>query len=477
MKNKTIPVYDKIYINGEWVSPLNPEMTDLIYPVTGEVNGRAVRGNAEDVDQAVKAAHEAFKTYSKTTKEERITYLTAFADEYEKRVEDVKKAVTLDIGAPAKFNDVMHGPAGLTAINNNIKALEQIELEKPEGKSLIIREPIGVAALISAWNWPSMMVTCKISTALAAGCSIVFKPAELATHTAIIIAEILEAINLPKGVFNMILGKGSIVGDALTSHPDVDFISFTGSSGVGTRIAKNAANTVKRVGLELGGKSAFIVLPDADIEQVAPLAVMAVMPNSGQMCGAGSRTIVPASIHDAFVGAMKQVVQYLKVGDPTSDVDLGPVVSEKQWLSIQNYIQSGIDEEAQLVIGGVGRPEGLKAGSYVKPTIFANVKNNMKIAREEIFGPVATVIPYETVEEAIEIANDSPYGLAGYVFGANQQEAVNVAKQLRTGYVSVNTIEFDLQAPWGGYKASGVGRENGIWGIEEMLEVKAIHTF
>ena len=476
MKNKAISIYDKIYINGEWVSPLNPEMTNLIYPVTGKVSGRAVRGNVEDVDRAVKAAHKAFKAFSKTSKEERITYLRAFADEYEKRVEDVKRAVTLDIGAPAKFNDIMHGPAGLIAINNNIEALKQIELEKTEGESLIIREPIGVAVLISAWNWPSMMVTCKISTALAAGCTIVFKPAELATHTAIVIAEILDAINLPKGVFNMVLGKGSIVGDALTSHPDVDFISFTGSNSVGTRIAKNAADTVKKVGLELGGKSAFIVLPSADIKQVASMAVMAVMPNSGQMCGAGSRTIVPANIHDAFVEAMKQVVQYLKVGDPTGDADLGPVVSEKQWLSIQNYIQSGIDEGAEPVIGGLGKPEGLEAGSYVKPTIFAHANNNMKIAREEIFGPVATVIPYESIEEAIEIANDSPYGLAGYVFGKNHQEAVNVARGLRTGYVSVNTIEFDLQAPWGGYKASGIGRENGIWGIEEMLEVKTIHT-
>jgi aldehyde dehydrogenase (NAD+) len=477
MEGTTKLSYDKIYINGRWVTPVNPGMTDLNNPASGEVSGQAIRGNAEDVDLAVKAAKEAFTTFSKTTKKERIAYLQAFAIEYQKRMEDIMRAVTLDIGSPVKFNNVMHGPAGLVAINNSIEALQEIELEKPQGKSLIVREPMGVAALISAWNWPSMMVTSKISTALAAGCTIVFKPAELATHTAIVIAEILDAINLPKGVFNMVLGKGSVVGDAMTSHPDVDFISFTGSEGVGAKIAKNAADTAKRVGLELGGKSAFIVLPDADITEVAPMAVMAIMPNSGQMCGAGSRTIVPANMHDAFVEVMKAVVQGLIVGDPTGDADLGPVVSDHQWENIQKYIQSGIDEGARLVIGGTGKPEGLEQGSYVKPTVFADANNDMNIAREEIFGPVATVIPYSTIEEAIEIANDSPYGLAGYVFGADHQQAVEVAKQLRTGYVSVNTIEFDLQAPWGGYKTSGVGRENGVWGIEEMLEVKAINNY
>ena len=477
MEKSTPPVYDKIYINGEWVSPVTSEITDLINPATGEVSGRAVRGNVEDVERAVKAAREAFKTFSQTTIKERIQLLKTFAAEYDKRIEQVKKAVTLDIGSPVSFCNIMHGPAGLVAINNSIEALNQIEFEKSQGQTLIVREAIGVAALISAWNWPAMMVCSKISSALAAGCTIVFKPAELATHTAILIAEILDAAGLPKGVFNMVLGKGSVVGDAMTCHPEVDYISFTGSEGVGAKIARNAADTAKRTSLELGGKSAFIVLPNVDIEQVAQMAVMAIMPNSGQMCGAGSRTLVPADIQEAFVTAMKAVVKNLKVGDPAGDADLGPVVSGKQWLTIQKYIESGIDEGAQLIIGGTGKTDGFENGFFVKPTIFANVTNEMKIAREEIFGPVASVIPYDTVEEAIEIANDSPYGLAGYVFGPDHQQANEVARQLRTGYVSVNTINFDLKAPWGGYKTSGVGRENGVWGVEEMLEIKAINNF
>ncbi len=472
--------YDKIYINGEWVSPVTPDFVNLINPATGKVSGKVVRANEKDVSLAVKAAKEAFKNFSNATKEERIAYLRAFANEYQKQMEEVKQAVTMDIGSPKSFNEMLHGPGGLAAINSSIEALEEIELETKHGKTLIIREPIGVAALIAAWNWPSMMITVKVSAALAAGCTIVLKPAELGTHTAVKMAEMLDTINLPKGVFNMVLGSGSKIGNALTQHPDVDFVSFTGSEGVGIQIAENAADTVKKLGLELGGKSAFIVLPDSDISQVAQMAVMAVMLNSGQMCAAASRTLVPASIHDEFVQAMKTAVNHLKVGDPFGDADIGPVVSQKQWETIQYYIQSGIDEGADLVVGGTGKPEnlpeGFEQGTYIKPTVFGNANNQMKIAREEIFGPVATVIPYKTVDDAIEIANDSPYGLSGYVFGPNNQEALDVAKQLRTGFVFVNQLEMDPGAPWGGYKTSGIGRENGIWGIEEMLEIKAISS-
>jgi len=471
------PVYDKIYINGEWVAASTSEMADLINPATGQVSGRVVRGNAKDVDRAVKAAREAFKTYSNTTKQERIHYLNAFAAEYEKRMEDVKRAVTVDIGAPVSFCNMMHGPAGLTTIRNSIDALNEIELEIPRGQSMIVREPIGVTGLISAWNWPSLMMCSKVSTALAAGCTIVFKPAELSTHASLLIAEMLEVVGLPMGVFNMVLGKGSVVGDAMSQHPGIDFISFTGSNGVGAKIARTSADTVKRLGLELGGKSAFMVLPGAEVEKVAPLAVMVVMLNSGQSCGAGSRTVVPKDMQEDFVAAMKAVVRNFKVGDPTRDADLGPVVSEKQWRTIQGYIQAGIDEGARLVIGGTGKPEGLEEGFYVKPTIFADVSNHMTIAQEEIFGPVASVIPYASVEEAIEIANDSPYGLSGFVFGPDHQQANEVARQMRTGYVSVNTINLDLSAPWGGYKKSGIGRENGVWGVEDMLEIKAINNY
>ena len=474
----TTPIYDNIYINGEWVSPGDAELHDLINPATGKLSGKTVYGSAEDVDKAVMAAKAAFPTFSRTTREERITYLKKFSDRYKERIEDVMHAVTMDLGSPRKFNLLMHGPAGYIVIDNNIEALKEIELEKPVSNSLIVREPIGVAALICAWNWPSFMMTTKIATALAAGCTIVFKHAELSTHTAMIITEILDSIGLPKGVFNMVQGSGSVVGNAMTSHPDVDFISFTGSEGVGTLIAKNAADTIKKVGLELGGKNAFIVLPGTDIQHAALNAVMAVMPNSGQMCGAGSRTIVPAEMHDEFVQTMKAIVESLKVGDPTDEeMDLGSVVSEKQWNTIQGYISSGIEEGATLITGGLGKPEGLENGFFVKPTVFGNATNQMKIAREEIFGPVATVIPYGTVEEAIDMANDSPYGLAGYVFGPNQDEAVEIARQIRTGYVSVNTTVFDLHAPWGGYKTSGIGRENGVWGLEDMLETKAINNY
>lgn len=472
-----LPRYENIYLNGQWVAPQPPEFADLINPADGSVSGQVVRAGAEDVDRAVAAAKAAFPAWAQVTVEQRIAYLEAFAVEYEKRVERLEQAVMTDIGAPIGVAKMMHAGIGIEVIRGVIASLNSFEFDTRHGTTLVTKEPVGVVGLISPWNGPAVMFCAKVCSAIAAGCTIVYKPAELATHSAMVLAEALIAAGLPDGVFNLVLGKGSVVGEAMSNHPDIDYISFTGSTPVGTGIGQKAAAQAKKVGLELGGKSAFIVLPDVDIAKAAADAVMACMLNSGQVCAAGTRTLVPSAIYEEFTEAMAAALDTLKVGMPETDAFIGPVVSQHQWDTVQKYIQIGIDEGARLVAGGPGKPEGLEAGAFVKPTIFADVTNQMRVAREEIFGPVATVIAYDTVDEVVEIANDSPYGLSGYVYGTDHQQALAVARRLRTGNVRVNGLDQDPTAPWGGYKQSGIGREAGEWGIDDMLEVKSITNY
>ena len=469
---------DKSYIGGQWVMPTDPgETIDLINPASEEVSGRLIRAGVGDAEHAILAARAAFPKFACTTVDERIAMLQSIATEYDRRADEMSEAITLDMGAPIEFSKTVQTAFGSAMLHNAVAALKEIAFEQQRNRTLILREPIGVAALITPWNWPMLQTCGKIASALAAGCSMVYKPAELSTHSAVLMAEIINDAGLPEGVFNMVLGKGSSIGNVLSNHPEVDYVSFTGSGLVGAIVGANAAKTAKKIALELGGKSPFIILPDADVESVVLPAVQAVMANSGQTCGAGSRTLVHSSMKDVFVDTMATVVQKMPVGDPHGPAALGPVVSQHQWDSIQTYIKSGIDEGATLVLGGPGKPEGLERGYYVQPTIFADVQNTMTIAREEIFGPVAAVVSYETVDEAIAIANDSPFGLAGYVFGSDHTEAQRVARQIDSGMVMVNTIEADLSAPWGGYKTSGIGREWGPWGIEEYLEIKSLPNY
>ena len=471
------PTYDKIYIDGDWVDPISPQFADLVNPADNSVSGRVVRASAEDVDRAVAAANAAFSNWSQTSVDDRVAFLEAFEREYNARAERLKQAVTTDIGAPNMIAQAFHFDAGSAVIRGFIDTLKKFEFDTRQGSTLIAREPVGVVGLISPWNGPTGMFCFKVCAAIAAGCTIVYKPAELATHSAMVLAEAMVAVDLPKGVFNFILGKGSVVGEAIAGHEGIDYVSFTGSTDVGTRIGQKTAAQAKKVGLELGGKSAFIVLPEVDVSRAAMDAVLAIVTNSGQVCAAGTRTLVPSPLKDEFTNAMVTALGTLKVGMPDSDAYLGPVVSQHQWETVQKYIQIGLDEGARLVTGGLGKPEGLDAGCFVKPTLFTDVTNDMRVAREEIFGPVGTIITYDTLEEAVEIANDSPYGLSGYVYGTDHQLALGIARQLRTGSVHVNSLSHDALAPWGGYKKSGIGREVGSYGIEEMLEVKSIMNF
>lgn len=473
----TFPRYKKIYLNGEWAAPLTPEFADLTNPADGSVSGQVVRAGAADVDRAVAAARAAFPAWSQISVADRVAYLEAFAVEYKKRIERLEQAVMTDIGAPIGVAKMMHAGIGIEVIRGIIDSLKSFKFDTRHGTTLVTREPIGVVGLIAPWNGPAVMFCAKVCSAIAAGCTIVYKPAELASHSAMVLAEALVAAGLPDGVFNLVLGKGSVVGEAMSNHPDIDYISFTGSTPVGTGIGQKAAAQAKKVGLELGGKSAFIVLPEVNFAMAAADAVMACMLNSGQVCAAGTRTLVPSAIYEEFTQAMVTALETLKVGLPDTDAFIGPVVSQHQWDTVQKYIQIGLDEGARLIAGGLGKPEGLEFGHFVRPTIFADVTNDMRIAREEIFGPVATVIAYDTVDQAVAIANDSPYGLSGYVYGTDHAQALAVARRLRTGNVRVNALDQDATAPWGGYKQSGIGREAGAWGIDDMLEVKSITNF
>jgi aldehyde dehydrogenase (NAD+) len=468
----------QFYIDGEWVDPVTPNPFDVVNPATEEVCGRISLGSAEDVDRAVAAAKRAFESYSRTTRDERIALLEAILAKFMERYDEVARAIMEEMGAPWGLAKGAQAGSGPQHIKAALRALQHFEFEERNRSTLIVREPIGVCGLITPWNWPMNQVAVKVAPALAAGCTMVLKPSEIAPFDAMIFAEVLDAAGVPDGVFNLVNGDGPGVGTALSSHPDVDMVSFTGSTRAGVLVAQNAAPTVKRVAQELGGKSANILLDDVDLERAVRAGTAEVFDNTGQSCNAPTRMLVPRGRMDEAVAIAAEVANQTRVGDPQDEAtEVGPLVSEVQWDKVQALIQQGIDEGATLAAGGPGRPEGLDKGYFARPTVFANVDNSMTIAREEIFGPVLAILPYDDEEDAIRIANDTPYGLSGCVSSADLDRARRVAARMRTGMVHINGAHLDAMAPFGGYKQSGNGREWGAFGIEEFLEVKSIYGY
>ena len=466
------------YINGAWVTPKNQKNIEVINPATEKACAVISLGGKEDINDAVIAAKAAFKTWGFSTKEERIALLEKLYELYKKRWNDIAEAITLEMGAPKDFSSKLQTGTGASHIKSFIGYLKDFEFERPLGEHAknqrILYEPKGVCALITPWNWPMNQVCLKVIPALAAGCTMVLKPSELAPLSAIIIAELIDEAGFPKGVFNLVNGDGATTGDALTSHPDVNMISFTGSTRAGALISQNAAKDFKRLSLELGGKGANIIFKDSDPEAIERGALRCFR-NSGQSCNAPTRMLVEKSMYDEAIQRLKKYADEFKVDDPNKEGEhIGPVISETQFNKIQALIQKGIDEGAKLISGGPGKPEGLKDGYYVKPTVFADVNNNMDIARTEIFGPVLSVIPFETEDEAIEIANDTDYGLTNYIQTQDKEKVQRVARKLRSGMVDVNGAGIAVDAPFGGYKHSGIGREAGKEGLIEFLEVKSV---
>ena len=465
----------KFYINGQWVDPVKPATIDVVNPATEEVYTQIAAGSAADVDKAVAAARAAFPAFSQTKKAERVALLKRIIEEYNKRAEDIAQAVSQEMGAPLAMARNSQVAAGKAHLESTLKALEAMEFEEQRGITRVVREAIGVVGLITPWNWPLNQISCKVGPAIAAGCTMVLKPSEVAPISGIIFAEVMHAAGVPAGVFNLISGDGPNVGAPMSAHPGIDMMSFTGSTRAGILVAKAAADTVKRVSQELGGKSPNIILPDADFEPAVKKGIYACFGNSGQSCNSPTRMLVPLDRHDEALEIAKAAAEKHKVGDPKSeDTMLGPVVSEAQFKKIQGLIEAGIKEGATLVTGGTGRPEGLNRGYYVRPTVFGNVTNDMTVAREEIFGPVIAIMPYKTEEEAIAIANDTVYGLSANVESKDIEHAARVARQIRAGQVKINYPAWDTFAPFGGYKQSGNGREYADWGIHDFLEVKAV---
>ena len=466
------------YINGAWVKPKSQKNIEVINPATENPCAIISLGEKDDVHDAVTAAKDAFKSWGFTSKEERIELLEKLYVLYKKRWNDISEAITLEMGAPKDFSTKLQTGTGASHIKSFIRYLKDFEFERVLGdhakNQRILYEPKGVCALITPWNWPINQVCLKVIPALAAGCTMILKPSELAPLSAIIIAELIHETGFPKGVFNLVNGDGAITGDALTSHPDVNMISFTGSTRAGALISQNAAKDFKRVSLELGGKGANIIFKDADPEAVERGALRCFR-NSGQSCNAPTRMLVEKSMYNEAVNRLKKYADEFKVDDPNKEGGhIGPVISETQFNKIQSLIQKGIDEGAKLVSGGPGKPDGFKSGYYVKPTVFADVNNSMNIARTEIFGPVLSVIPFETEDEAIEIANDTDYGLTNYIQTQDGEKIKRVARKLRSGMVDVNGAGIAVDAPFGGYKHSGIGREAGKEGLIEFLEVKSV---
>jgi aldehyde dehydrogenase (NAD+) len=468
----------QFYIGGQWVDPVVPNTLDVINPATEEVCGRISLGSAKDVDKAVAAAVKAQDGFARTTRQQRIDLLQSILDAFKKRHDEVARAIMEEMGAPWLLARDAQAASGPQHIEATRKALETYTFEEHHGTTLIVKEPIGPCALITPWNWPMNQIACKVAPALAAGCTMVLKPSEIAPFDAMIFAEILHDAGVPAGVFNLVNGDGPGVGTALSGHPDIAMVSFTGSTRAGVAVAQNAAPSVKRVAQELGGKSANIILDDADFEKAVTKGADECFENTGQSCNAPTRMLVPRSRLDEATAIAVRKAESVITGDPTDEkTELGPVVSELQWNKIQTLIQKGIDEGATLATGGTGRPAGLSRGYYVKPTVFTNVNNRMVIAREEVFGPVLAIIPYDTEEEAVSIANDTPYGLSGYVSSGNLDRARRIASRLRTGMVHINNASLDSMAPFGGYKQSGNGREWGAHGIDEFLEVKSVFGY
>ncbi|MEV3902592.1 aldehyde dehydrogenase family protein [Mycobacterium sp. NPDC050551] len=463
--------YLKFYIDGQWVEPVRPNTLDVDNPTTEQVSGRIAIGTAVDVDVAVQAARRAFATWSQSTREERLDLLQAIMGEYQKRAGDLADAVNEEMGAPASLASGPQVNLGLGHLATAMDVLKNFQFEEQHGSTLVVKEPVGVCGLITPWNWPINQIACKVFPALATGCTMVLKPSEVAPYSAQIFTEIIDAAGVPAGVYNLVYGDGPGVGVALSSHPDIDMVSFTGSTRAGVDVARNAAATVKRVTQELGGKSPNIVIDDDDFAKSVTAGVSVMMMNSGQSCNAPSRMLVPNSRMDDAIAVARDVAGAVKVGTGDKDA-IGPVASRAQFEKIQGLLAKGIEEGATVVVGGPGRPDGLDSGYYIKPTVFAHVTNDMTIAREEIFGPVLCILGYDDLDEAVEIANDTEYGLAGYVSAADLDQARQLARRIRAGSVAINH-GFDMSAPFGGYKRSGNGREWGQFGFDEFLETKA----
>ena len=466
------------YINGKWVTPKSKEEIKVIDPATEENCAVITLGNKDDVNDAVNAAKKAYSSWAFSSKEERIKLLEKLYENYKKRWADIASAITIEMGAPKDFATKLQAGTGAAHLKSFIRYLKNFEFEKPLGEHApnqrLIYEPKGVCALITPWNWPMNQVCLKVMPAIASGCTMVLKPSELAPLSSMILAELIDETKIPAGVFNLVNGDGATTGDALTSHPDVNMISFTGSTRAGALISQNAAKDFKRVSLELGGKGANIIFKDADPDAIERGALRCFR-NSGQSCNAPTRMLVEKSMYNDAVERLKKYTENFEVGDPKKEGEhIGPVISETQYDKIQTLIKKGIDEGAKLVAGGPGKPDGLEKGYFVKPTVFADVNNKMEIARTEIFGPVLSVMPFETEEEAIEIANDTPYGLTNYIQTKDKEKVKRVARKLRSGMVDVNGAGIAVDAPFGGFKHSGIGREAGEHGLEEFLEVKSV---
>ena len=470
MQNRT-----RFYVDGEWVESSTGNTLGVINPATEKVIGSVALGSKQDVDKAVAAAKMAFDSYSQTLQEERVELLEKIIDCYKARMDDIAATISEEMGAPISLAHSVQAPMGLDHLVTTLDVLREFKFEEDFGSSRVIREPVGVCGFITPWNWPINQITCKVAPALAAGCTMILKPSEIAPFNAVLFTEILDAAGVPAGVFNLVNGDGPTVGTALASHPDIDMVSFTGSTRAGIEVARNAAPTVKRVAQELGGKSANILLDDADFREAIARDVSWLCTNSGQSCIAPSRMLVPESRMGEAAAIAKEAAERMKVGDPNApDTAMGPVVSELQFNRVQDLIQAGIDGGAKLVTGGTGRPDGLDVGYYVKPTVFSHVDNNMQIAQQEIFGPVLSLIGYADEEDAVRIANDTIYGLSSYISSGDLEHARAIARRIRAGNVYLNGAPPDSKTPFGGYKRSGNGREWGRYGLEEFLEAKAV---
>ena len=468
----------QFYIDGKWVSPTKPNDFEVINPASEESIATISLGNAADVDKAVAAAKRAFESYSETTLDARLALLQGIAEVYQSKIDQMAEIISREMGAPLSLAQAAQAPAGLRHLLEIGKVLAHFKFEELKGSTLMRKEPIGVCGLITPWNWPMNQIVCKVAPALAAGCTMVLKPSEIAPLSAYLFAEILHEAEVPPGVFNLVNGDGPSVGAAIASHPDIAMVSFTGSTRAGVAVALAAAPTIKRVTQELGGKSANIILADADLEDAVKEGVRACFRNTGQSCDAPTRMLVPRSKMADAAAIAKQVATATRVGDPCNEsTTIGPLANKAQFDKVQGFIQQGIAEGAELIAGGLGRPPGMNRGYFVKPTVFSGVDNEMTIAREEIFGPVLCIIAYEGEDDAVRIANDTAYGLSGYVTSGDKERARRVAKRMRSGNVHINGARLDFAGCFGGYKQSGNGREWGESGLEEFLELKAIFGF
>jgi len=468
-------IYDQFYINGQWVEPVDKTLMDVINPSTEEVCAQIAIGNAQDVDKAAIAASNAFSTYGFSSVQDRIEIMLSIISAFKNRYNDIADAISEEMGAPTQLALKAQTGSGLAHFKAAAAILENFPFKQQQAASLIVKEPIGVCTLITPWNWPLNQIACKVAPAIAVGCTVILKPSEVAPLSAYIFSEVMHEAGLPKGVFNMINGDGAGVGTALSEHPLIDMISFTGSTRAGALVAKNAAPTIKRVTQELGGKSANIILPDADLEKSVKQGARNVFSNSGQSCNAPTRMLVPREKMQQAEEIAALVAEAVVVGLASDETTtMGPVVSKIQYDKIRNLIDKGISEGAKLICGGLQKPNNLDQGYFIKPTIFSEVNNNMTIAKEEIFGPVFAIMPYDSIEQAIEIANDTPYGLAGYIQGKDEKTLAYVASKIRAGNININGQSGDINTPFGGYKQSGNGREWGVYGFEDYLEIKAI---